>query len=587
MEDQPLILLLLLVFFSSYQLPSSAYTLPDKYFINCGSNIDINITSRTYVGDMNSGHVSFTKENSYVVDNNPASNTPPALYQTARIFRKKSSYNFKIDSNGSYLVRLHFFGLSNLPTSVFNISAAGFVLLHNFTVQNSDKTAVIKEFILSIPIGEFSIHLVPQGSSFAFVNAIELFPAPPDFINDEHSDDHKGRLSPAFHTIHRINVGGPTLTPENDTLLRTWLPDDPYLYNVHTAINKQDLSAQPNYMAPVNKFIAPAPVYMTAKEMNIDTSRQSNNFNVTWSYDVTRNARHLVRVHFCDIVSSSLSNFQFLLYIDNYLSPEINPYQATGLLATPFYVDFVVVSDDSGFMNISIGPDSRSLVKTAFLNGVEIMEMMGESDFVKSKQKSVFIIVVPVVLGVGGLVLVCIFGGLLFIILRSKKLKSIETPEWLPLTAYKGSTHSNRKKSQQSTRSREGTINASPVPDLNLGLKIPFFEIQLATSNFDTKLLIDIAEKCLEEDAADRPTMSDVAWDLEYALQLQQTAVVQESHEDSTTNVSGMLLPFIQRLPSMTAQFQSDDTSIIREDDSCSLLSTGEVFSQLKIDDAR
>ncbi|KAK8653678.1 hypothetical protein V6N13_127667 [Hibiscus sabdariffa] len=580
MEDQPLILLLFLVFFSSYQLPSSAYTLPDKYFINCGSNIDINITSRTYVGDMNSGHVSFTEQNSYVVDKKPASNTPSALYQTARIFRKKSSYNFKIDSNGSYLVRLHFFGLSNLRTAVFNVSASGFLLLHNFTIQNSDKTAVIKEFILSIPIGEFSIHLVPQGSSFAFVNAIEVFPAPPDFINDEHSNDQKGILPQALHTIHRINVGGPTLTPENDTLLRTWLPDDPYLYNVHTAINKQDLSAQPNYMAPVNKFIAPAPVYMSAKEMNIDTSRQSNNFNVTWSYDVTRNARHLVRVHFCDIVSPSLSNFQFLLYIDNYLSKEINPYQTTGQLATPFYVDFVVVSDDSGFMNISIGPDSRSLVKTAFLNGVEIMEMMRESDFVKSKQKPVFVIVVPVVLGVGGLVLVCIFGGLLFIILRSKKLKSIETPEGLPLTAYKGSTHSNRKKSQQSTRSREGTTNASPVPDLNLGLKIPFFEIQLATSNFDTKLLID---------AADRPTMSDVAWDLEYALQLQQTAVVQEPHEDSTTNVSGMLLlPVIQRLPSMTAQFQSDDTSIIRpEGDSCSLLSTGEVFSQLRIDDAR
>ncbi|GMJ08023.1 hypothetical protein like AT2G23200 [Hibiscus trionum] len=831
MEDKlhhPLILLLFLVFFSSYQLPSSAYTLPDKYFINCGSNININISSGTYVGDMNSGLVSFTRHYSSVIDNKQASNTPSALYQTARIFGQESSYRFKIDSNGSYLVRLHFFGSSNLRAAVFNVSASGFLLLHDFTVQNSDRTAVIKEFILSIPIGEFSIHLVPQRSSFAFVNAIEVFPAPPDFIFDVDSNGHKGILSQALHTIHRINVGGPTLTPENDTLLRTWLQDDGYLYDAHTARNKQGLAGQPNYMAPVNKFIAPAPVYMTAKEMNIDTSRLSNNFNVTWSYDVTRNARHLVRVHFCDIVSPSLSNFRFLLYLDNNLSQEINPYQRTGQLATPFYVDCVVVSDDSGFMNISIGPDSSSLVKTAFLNGVEIMEMMRESDFVKSNSKqksvSVFVIVGPVL---GGLVLVCIFGGLLFVRLRSKKLKSIETPEWPPLTAYKGSTHSNRKKPQQSTRRREGTTNASPVPDLNLGLKIPFFEIQLATSNFDTKLLIgkggfgdvyrgtlrtgikvavkrskpgsgqglpefqteimvlsrirhlhlvsligycdemsemilvyefmekgtlrehlynselpclswkqrleicigaarglnylhkgaaggiihrdvkstnilldenlvakvadfglsrsgppdqshvstvvkgtfgyldpdylrtqqlteksdvysfgvvllevlcarpaidptlpmdqvnlaewgmlhkkkglleqildpsikpkinpnslrkfaDIAEKCLEEDAADRPTMSDVAWDLEYALQLQQTAVVREPHEDSTSNVSGMLLlPAIQRLPSMTAQFQSDDKSIIREDDSDSIPFASEVFSQLRIDDAR
>ncbi|KAL4377539.1 hypothetical protein GQ457_02G008100 [Hibiscus cannabinus] len=689
---QPLILLLFLLFFSSYsyQLPSSAYTLPDKYFINCGSNINLNIASRTYVGDMNSGLVSFTKQQSFAIDNDQASKTPSALYRTARIFRQMSSYVLEIDSNGSYLVRLHFFSPMNLSAAAFDVSASAFLLLHNFTVQNSKNTAVIKEFILSIPIGRFSINFVPRRFSFAFVNAIEVFPAPPDFI-DEANNGNKGILSQALHTIHRINVGGPTLSPENDTLLRTWLPDDGYLYDAHTAKNRQVLAAQPNYLAPVNKFIAPAPVYMTAKEMIIDPSIQSNNFNVTWSYDVTRNARHLVRVHFCDIVSSSLSNFQFLLYIDCSLSQKINPYQRTGRWATPFYFDFVVDSDDSGLMNISIGPDSSSSVQTPFLNGIEIMEMVGVSDFVtvKSKQKSVFVIVGLVL---GGLVLVCVFGGLLCNRLKCRKSKSVETPEWPPLTAYKGSTHSNRKMPQQSKLSREGNINTSPVPDLNLGLKIPFFEIQLATGNFDTKLLFgkggfgdvyrgtlrtgikvavkrskpgsgqgllefqteimvlsrirhlhlvsligycdemsemilvyefmekgtlrehlynselpslpwkqrleicigaarglnylhkvvdptlprdqvnlaewgmlckkkglleqildpsikpqinpnslrkfaDIAEKCLQEEAIDRPTMSDVAWELEYALQLQQTAVAQEPHEDSMSNI--------------------------------------------------
>ncbi|KAK9038731.1 hypothetical protein V6N11_023587 [Hibiscus sabdariffa] len=822
---QPLILLLFLVFFSSYQLPSSAYTLPDKYFINCGSNINLNIASRTYVGDMNSGLVSFTKQQSFAIDNNQTSKTPSALYRTARIFWQMSSYVLEIDSNGSYLVRLHFFSPMNLSAAAFDVSASGFLLLHNFTVQNSNNTAVIKEFILSIPIGRFSINFVPQRFSLAFVNAIEVFLAPPDFI-DEANNGNKGILSQALHTIHRINVGGPTLSPENDTLLRTWLPDDGYLYDAHTAKNRQVLAAQPNYLAPVNKFIAPAPVYMTAKEMIIDNSRQSNNFNVTWSYDVTRNARHLVRVHFCDIVSSSLSNFQFLLYIDCCLSQKINPYQRTGRWATPFYFEFVVDSDDSGLMNISIGPDSSSSVQTPFLNGVEIMEMVGVSDFVtvKSKQKSVFVIVGLVL---GGLVLVSVFGGLLCNRWKCRKSKSVETPEWPPLTAYKGSTHSNRKMPQQSKVSREGNINTSPVPDLNLGLKIPFFEIQLATGNFDTKLLIgkggfgdvyrgtlrtgikvavkrskpgsgqglpefqteimvlsrirhlhlvsligycdemsemilvyefmekgtlrehlynselpslpwkqrleicigaarglnylhkgasggiihrdvkstnilldenlvakvadfglsrlgpldqshvstvvkgtfgyldpeyfstqqlteksdvysfgvvllevlcaravvdptlprdqvnlaewgmlckkkglleqildpsikpqinpnslrkfaDIAEKCLQEEAVDRPTMSDVAWELEYALQLQQTAVAQEPHEDSMSNISAMLLlPVVPSIPSMTAQFRSDDTSTIREDDSDSAPSAGEVFSQLRIDDAR
>ncbi|KAB2051800.1 hypothetical protein ES319_A12G078400v1 [Gossypium barbadense] len=226
---------------------------------------------------------------------------------------------------------------------------------------------------------------------------------------------------------------------------------------------------------------------MTAKEMNISTtSMVSENFNITWSYNVTPNAQHLVRVHFCDIVSSSQSKIRFLLYIGSYLSQEIDPYKRMGRLATPFFVDFVVDSDDSGLMNISIGPDSSSSVKNAFLNGFEIMEMMRESEFVKPKQKSVFVIVGPFL---GGLVLVCIFGGLLFIRLRCRKSESVGTSKWPSFTAYKGSAPSN-KMSQQSSPSREGTTNASPVLDLYLGLKIPFFEIQLATSNFDTKLHI-------------------------------------------------------------------------------------------------
>ncbi|TYH95135.1 hypothetical protein ES332_A12G086400v1 [Gossypium tomentosum] len=477
MEDklhEPLILLLFLVLFSSYQLPSSAYTLPDKYFINCGSNINLNITSRTYVGDMNPGLVSFTKQNSYFTNNKQALKTSPALYRTARIFRQKSSYVFKIDRNGPYLVRLHFFGSKKLWAAVFDVLVPGFQLLHNFKLQNSSNSAVIKEFILSIPVSEFSIDFVPQGP-FAFVNAIEVFPAPPGFINDEDKNGYKGILSQPLQTIHRINVGGPSLTRKNDTLLRKWLPDDSYLYHEGAAKGSQVLLVKPTYLAPFNQFIAPDLVYMTTKEMNISTtSMVSENFNITWSYNVTPNAQHLVRVHFCDIVSSSQSKIRFLLYIGSYLSQEIDPYKRMGRLATPFFVDFVVDSDDSGLMNISIGPDSSSSVKNAFLNGVEIMEMMRESEFVSPSRS---------------LVLVCIFGGLLFIRLRCRKSESVGTSKWPSFTAYKGSAPSN-KMSQQSSPSREGTTNASPVLDLYLGLKMPFFEIQLATSNFDTKLHI-------------------------------------------------------------------------------------------------
>lgn len=837
---EPLVILLLfLVIFLSYQLPSSAYTLPDNYFINCGSNDNINFSSRTFVGDLNPGSVSFTKQDSSVTDLKQSSETPP-LYQTARIFRQESSYDFEINTNGTYIVRLHFFNSTDVSAAVFDVSAfAGFLLLRNFTVQNSSSSTLTKEFILSIPIGKFFLYFAPQGSSFAFVNAIEIFLAPPDFIPDEatqisntgNTDDYKGILSHALHTVHRINVGGPVLTPENDTLLRTWLPDDSYLFNpdAHAAKNSQVHTIRPNYIGLVNEFIAPDQVYQTAKEMNIDPNRTTNNFNVTWSYDVSKNARHLIRVHFCDIVSEALNNLQFFLYINSNFSWKIHPSKTTGQLATPFFIDFVVDSDDSGFMNISIGPDSENSVP--FLNGVEIMEMMGDTHLVpitsESNRKFVFIVVGSVL---GGLVLVCIFGGLLFIGLRRRKPKKpAQSSDWSPLTAYKGSTHSKLKMPQLSTLSTEGTTNASPVPNLNLGLKIPFFEIQLATNNFDKKLQIgkggfgnvylgtlrtgmkvavkrsepgsgqgqpefeteimvlskirhrhlvsligycdeglemilvyefmekgtlrdhlynsnlsclswkqrleicigaarglhylhkgasggiihrdvkstnilldenlvakvadfglsrsgppdqthvstnvkgtfgyldpeyfrtqqlteksdvysfgvvllevlcarpainptlprdqvnlaewglhcknkglldqivdpsikvqvnpnslrkfaEIAEKCLQEEADDRPNMGDVAWDMEYALQLQETGVVREPHEDSISNGSGMSsFPVLRHLPSRSAEFERDDMSTIREDDSDSISvpSASEVFSQLKINDAR
>ncbi|KAL9462978.1 hypothetical protein AB3S75_000895 [Citrus x aurantiifolia] len=171
-SSSPLIFLLHLL---SVGLTCAAYSLPDKYFINCGSDTDVNSGNRTFRGDLNSDSISFSKP-SYPVKNSSQLPDVLALYQTARVFDQSSHYEFDISSDGTHLVRLHFFAFSsakNLYKAVFNVSTSHpFLLLHNFNVQNSSQSPVIKDFFLSITQGKFCVYFRPQESSFAFVSAI-------------------------------------------------------------------------------------------------------------------------------------------------------------------------------------------------------------------------------------------------------------------------------------------------------------------------------------------------------------------------------------------------------------------------------
>ena len=82
--------------------------------------------------------------------------------------------------------------------------------------------------------GLFLLEIVfrPEGNSgFGFVNAVEVFTAPADFVVDYGARlvgpsgvvEYKNLSSQVLETVHRINVGGVKVTPFNDTLWRTWI----------------------------------------------------------------------------------------------------------------------------------------------------------------------------------------------------------------------------------------------------------------------------------------------------------------------------------------------------------------------------
>ncbi|XP_027073457.1 probable receptor-like protein kinase At2g23200 [Coffea arabica] len=482
---------------------TSAYSVPDRYFINCGSSGSTTVYGRNFVGDVNPD--SFTLSASHSKEDQSSDSASSPLYQTARIFRQKSSYDLDLVQNGIYVVRFHFYAFTspdNLATARFDVSTSKFSLLSNFSVQNSStsKSPVIKEFLIRIDVGNFQIYFTPSASSsFAFVNAIEAFLAPDNFIQDSpfyitpagSKGVYNGLLSNALQVVHRINVGGLTVTPDTDTLGRNWIPDDDYLVHRAAAKNTSFRSAPPNYQPEfATKFDAPDPVYNTAKELNITPSREGvtlpkENFNASWGFNVNGNAKFLVRVHFCDVISPAGSEpLKFNLYIYSNFSQKIDPQESTtaAMTAVPYYNDFVVDSDDSGFMNVSIGPRQDSSKQTAFLNGVEIMQLVNVpgpiSNGSGSGNKHL-----PVIIGsvAGGVVLIIITVVLFWFSLKLRKGKPVDALDWQLMDLNAGTSYS---------KSTDRNTNGSPLPDLNLGLKMPFGEILYATKNFDEKLIV-------------------------------------------------------------------------------------------------
>lgn len=485
-----------LLHFSS---PSLASFIPtDNYLINCGSPTNASLYNRFFVPDASSKSVSFSADNSISLKRKTPPQDSSALYDTARVFTSDGSYKLNIKRNGTHLVRFHFspFETDNfkLASAKFGVLANGLLLLQDFSTQ----VVVLKEFIVKVDGDVIEIEFRPVGDkNFGFVNAIEVFSAPEDFIVDDGArvisgsgsiEEFRNLSSEILETILRINVGGSELTPFNDTLWRTWVPDDEFLV-LKSAAKRVATTHPPNYQkGGASREIAPDNVYMTAQEMNRDNATLGARFNITWDFPVgSHGNRHLVRLHFCDIVSPSLNQLYFNVFINDYSAYKDLDLSSITFhsLASPVYMDFVADSDDAGVVRVSVGPSelSGSLKVNAILNGVEIMKMVhltvSESG---EKNKKIWIVVGSVV---GGFVLLCLVALAVLVLFKCRKKKPKPRPAdsvgWTPLRAYGCSSHSKMS---------EGTVNASPGQNGYHRLKIPFTDLQTATNNFDKNLII-------------------------------------------------------------------------------------------------
>lgn len=502
-----LLLPLFLLQFCPVLILSEPYSFPDKFFINCGSDSTVLAEgSRAFVGDKNPN--SFSVGNSKPVKDSQSTAAGPSLYQTARFSTAPFSYSFDITDKGQglYVVRLHFSPFmsdqANLADALFTVSASQKSLVSNLNFRNSTSSfsPVIKDFLVPITSKQFKIHFIPANkTSFAFVNAIEVFLVPNLKDNQIHVTPegrkglYKGLPSQLLRTVQRIIVGGQSFNDSN-AVASEWVADDDYIvtgnsitnctyYNGRPKYDDDDVDPQDHFSVASQNFV-PDRVYRSCKVI-VNKGQAANSTNITWHFNASKNSRHLVRVHFCDILSLSANVVEFNLVIFSKFSQRINPYDY-GIVKTavPFYYDFVVDSGDSDFINISVVPNlEESTEKFAYLNGVEIMEFITEPgpeprDEPSTKRPVVFTIIGSVV----GFLVIC---GMIVAFLLFKKCRKTKPLE--PMASYAnlpfggGSPYIGT-----STQS----VNPPPVPNLNLKLKMPFSEIIEATKNFEAKLLI-------------------------------------------------------------------------------------------------
>jgi hypothetical protein len=182
-----------------------------------------------------------------------------------------------------------------------------------------------------------------------------MYYSPQGFTKDELVPKYVGQApqffinySMALEMVYRLNVGGNSISPMEDTgMFREWSDGINYLWSEGS--NPSDPSVILKY-SKIPNYTAPDTVYHTAISMG-PNSTMNKVSNLTWELPVDTGFDYLVRLHFCEIdpMVNLVSSRVFTIYIDYQIAEErADVISWADNKYTPIFKDYVVKIQNKG-----------------------------------------------------------------------------------------------------------------------------------------------------------------------------------------------------------------------------------------------
>ncbi|KAG0584634.1 hypothetical protein M758_3G225800 [Ceratodon purpureus] len=503
----------------------SQFVPADNLLIACGAPASVTDNGRVFMGDGTTLTNPTLDAPGAVVGSTTVPNANlanPKLVQQARIFTANSSYTFTV-TPGRHFVRLYFFPFvftSFSPnSSMFSVTANQYRLLNDFkpAVYSTDaRPLVFKEYSLNVSDSTLVLNFDPSGTSYAFINAIEVVSMPDDVVPDRAISLTQlgavatwGSANTALEMMYHVNVGGPSVSPQNDSagLYRTWQADDGYIFSAALGQPTYQPATTIVYPLPLTESIAPQSVYQSCRTMGPTTTANAI-FNLTWIFPIDLGYTYFVRLHFCELLSSTIGQRIFNIYVNNQTAENgIDVISKTGHADYAMYRDYLIRMETPGATKlwVQVGPaaSSVSAIRDALLNGIEIWKLnttqgslaTGVGIAAPAGDGGSSNVKTFVGAGVGGAAALALVAGLIFFFCYKKKNKGLNPakskkhapPAWLPLPHHGMSNTMSTASYKSGTGSYVSTVQGS-----NLGRYFTFAELQEATNNFDESLILGV-----------------------------------------------------------------------------------------------